>query len=873
MSEPSPMMVQYRGVKDRYPGHIVLFRVGDFFETFGEDAQTISRELEIVLTSRQVDGEGQRIPLAGVPAHAVESYLARLVRRGHRVVLCDQVEDAKLAKGLVRREVVRVVTPGTALEENLLPRGTANYLALIDPGATDGPVAVLVDISTGETILRSRPQAEASRLLGDVATLDPVEVLLPSLSEDPGPLGPAAWRGILPAARFGEVPAPTGPLPSAWAPAASARPDARRALEQVAAYIRATEPKILGFVDRPVWRRPGDRLQMDPISLRHLEITEPMNPDAARSPTLLSVVNVAVTSPGRRTVEDWVRAPLADARAIEARLDAVAALLSRSGSLASLRARLKGLGDLSRLTSRVVARRAGPRDIVVLSHSLRALPALIAQLNESPGLPEVLQDIIARIDLETELAEALAESIVQDPPAVATGGGVLRSAAFPELERLREAETGGRAALADLERREAEATGIKSLKIGYNQVFGYYFEVTRTHLAKVPADRWHRKQTLSGAERYTSEELGRWEETILRAREQVAEVEARLWEALLARIEARAATLRRTSVALGELDALASFAWLAHEGRWVRPHISEAPTLKIREGRHPILDKILGTRFVPNDTDLDGTSPRLLVLTGPNMAGKSTYMRQVGLLVVLAQAGCYLPAKYAEVGIVTSLATRMGFTDEIGRGKSSFMVEMSEVADILAKSDRRSLVLLDEVGRGTSTSDGLALAWAVVKYLHDEVKAKTLLATHYHQLAALVEGLPHAANAHLAVREDRGEVTFLRTLLPGATDKSYGLHVAALAGVPPTVLSEARKHLRSREGSSEDSAESSGRGPAGDRRRFTQALLVDDAEGELARLILKELSELDTERMTPVEALTRLHALRGRAARTPRPAA
>jgi DNA mismatch repair protein MutS len=879
MPEPSPMMAQYQGVKSRYPGHLVLFRVGDFYETFGEDAHTLSRDAEVVLTSRQMDGAGQRIPLAGVPHHAVESYLAKLVRKGHRVVVCDQVEDAKAAKGLVRREVVRVVTPGTVLEEGLLPRNANNFLAVLGDaapgveGSASERCAVLVDVSTGESLLFRRPASDSRALLEELAPWVPSEVLLPPGALEGGtPLEPTV-RTLLPGSRLAEAPSATIPteLPPSWGAVAETSRAAADALGRAAAYVRATEPRVLPFLSRPVARRPNDRMGLDLKTLRHLEIAEPMNPGPERSTTLLDVVNGAITAPGRRTVDSWVRSPLVALAAIRERHDAVEALRSRGTLLLALASELKDVGDLSRLTARLIARRGGPRELLALSRSLRALPRIRATLQEQGGeLPTLLARTLDGLDPRATFSEMLARSLQEEVPATAREGGVLRSDAFPELQQLRRKEEEARSAMAALERREAEATGIRSLKIGYTQVFGFYFEVTKTHLAKAPLDRWRRKQTLAAGERFTSEELERWEREVLSSSDRSREVEGRLYEEVLASVEREGPALRATSEALGTLDALVNFARLAHERGWTRPSMVEGRVLKIREGRHPMLERSLGPAFVPNDTDLDAAglaSPRLLLLTGPNMAGKSTYMRQVGLLVVLAQSGSFVPARFAEVGVVSSLHTRMGFTDDIGRGKSSFMVEMGEVAEILRDSDGGSLVLLDEVGRGTSTSDGLAIAWGVVKYLHDAIGARALVATHYHALCEFVEGLKHARNAHLAVREEKGQITFLRTLLPGATEKSYGVHVAELAGIPPAVLEEARRVLRSREPEPLPRARAAGRsGPsARPAPRYTQALLVDDPEAERARELLRELITVPLEHLTPLEALTLLHRMQQQA--------
>ena len=853
------MMAQYQAVKARYPGHLLLFRVGDFFETFGEDAAILSRDADVALTSRQMDGDGKRIPLAGVPYHTVEGYLARLIRKGHRVVICDQVEDPRTARGLVRREVTRIVTPGTAVEEGLLPGAANNFLVSWWEDPIQGAVAALVDVSTGETFLREAGAGEAGELAREVAALEPVEVLLPPQD---GPVPRAAWKVLLPRARIEDAPPPlpVDDLPASWKIPAGPEGGIRaRALGALAAYVRGAQPRLFLVVRPPELRPRGERMRLDVKSLRHLEITEPMGGAGTPSPTLLDVLGKGITPQGTRTIEAWIRAPLSDVGAIRGRLNAVERLVAGGMDLVEVSHLLQGVGDISRLTTRIVTRRAGPRDLRALGQSLAHLKELQSAAARLASEDPLLAQILGRIGDLSPLSQTILESLPEDPPPSLAPGGVLRPERFPELAALDARLRTAKEALRELEEREARATGIKNLRVGFNQVFGYFFEVSRPQLGKVPLDRWQRKQTLAGAERFVSEELLRWETEVRAAEEEAHGLETRLWEELLAQVDAQAAPLRETSLALGELDALLTFAQIARDRHWVKPQINEGTGLRIREGRHPILERVLGHDFVPNDTDLSPDGTRLLVLTGPNMAGKSTYMRQVGLLVVLAHAGSFVPARYAEMGRVSSLATRMGFTDEIGKGKSSFMVEMSEVAEILRDADPRSLILLDEVGRGTSTSDGLALAWAIVHHLHDRVRARTIVATHYHQLAALAESLPAARNAHLAVKEERGEVVFLRTLLPGATDKSYGIHVAELAGVPAPVLQEARRVQRELEAP----GPSPGRGRTGNPPpRYTQAVLVEDPEVRRAREIAEELSRLDLDRLSPLEALQVLARLR-----------
>lgn len=846
----TPLFAQYNGVKARYPGHLVLIRVGDFFEAFGDDAKLLSRELEIVLTARAPDSSGERMPMAGVPRHALDTYLARLVRKGYKVAVCDQVEDARLARGLVRREVTRVVTPGTAVEERLLPGPDHNFLASLDlPASGPGGFAV-VDITTGEWFDGAATASGVDALVAELAPFAPREVVLAASDGAIGLLRGAVKREF-PAARL----EPAGPaaarpaLPEAIAPLATAPPSVLAAAGHLAEYVRVTQPLLLGSLERVTFAGADRRLALDARTLRHLEVTRPMNPEDTAGATLLSTWDETVTAPGRRTLSLWLRRPLADLPAIQARQDAVAAMVARGAELLGLRSELRPFADLSRIAARVASRRVHPPELAALRASLESVVRLRAWVERTPAgaMAEIAPRLVAPAGLLTLLTAALPDV----PPPTSDGPGLFRPGFSPELDELTRAEADGLAALEALERREQEATGIKSLRVAYNSVFGYYLEVTRPHLAKVP-ERFRRKQTVAQAERFTTEELGAIEATILAARERRDGAEADAWERLLAQIDPLVPALHRACRAVGELDALATFALLAQERGYVRPVVDDSRVLQIREGRHPVLDRTLSGQFVPNDADLDAGGARLLVLTGPNMSGKSTYMRQIGLLVVLAQAGAFLPARSARIGLVSGLFTRMGFTDEIGRGKSSFMVEMMEVAEILRAADERSLVLLDEVGRGTSTFDGLALAWATLRHLHDRLGCRTVLATHYHQLTELIQALPGAASAHLAVRETGAEVVFLHRLVPGSTDRSYGLHVARLAGLPPELVAEAERLLRSLEATG---VSLPGRGRRGAPTRYTQAVLLASEGAAAPSAAEAALRAVDPERMTPMEAL------------------
>jgi DNA mismatch repair protein MutS len=859
-SVSTPLLEQYEGVKARYPGHLVLFRVGDFYETFGEDARLLSREVDVTLTARSADAQGVRTPMAGVPYHAVDTYLGRLIRKGYKVAICDQVEDARFAKGLVRREVTRVVTPGTVVDDRILGGPDHNFLAAVLE-RSDGAEYAAVDITTGEWYHGRADGPGTEGILSALAPLQPREILWATPDATSSALTRALGREF-PSARLESAPRPLDPseLPPHFRSGFVASDELLEVDRRLGAYLRATEPRLLPhltLVPRPTAAR---RLALDAKTLRHLEIRRPMNPDDPAGPTLLEAWDETVTAPGRRTLAFWLTNPLADVEAIGARQDAVAALVGRGAALEELRARLRGVADLARIASRVASRRVRPPELGALRNGLRSVSGVPAWLREVPG-PARLEELAVVLQPPTDLLTLLDSALPETLPVREDAGGLFRAGHAPEVDRWRAAERAALEELTALERGEQEASGIKTLKVAYNQVFGYYFEVTRPHLARVPA-HFRRRQTVAQAERFTSDALEAIEHRILDARDRASRAEADGWEEFLSVIDRSVPVVHRIARAVGELDALATFARLAQTRGYVRPTVDDSRVLVVRDGRHPVLERVQGAEFVPNDTDLDPEQGRLVVLTGPNMSGKSTYMRQVGLLVVLAQAGSYVPARFARVGVVGRLFTRMGFTDAIGRGKSSFMVEMTEVAEILRAADDRSLVLLDEVGRGTSTFDGLALAWATVRYLHDRTRARCLLATHYHQLTEMVAGLSGARNSHLAVREGPDGIVFLHRLVPGSTDRSYGIHVARLAGLPEEVLGEAQRLLRQLESEGVFASDHSKRGRKGPR--YTQGVLLA-TEPPASAAIVRELSEVEPTQLSPEEAHRRLAELARRA--------
>ncbi|MCI4326170.1 MAG: DNA mismatch repair protein MutS [Thermoplasmata archaeon] len=855
----SPLMEQYEGAKSRYPGHLVLIRVGDFYESFGDDAKLLAKELEITLTARSPDTAGDRMPMAGVPHHAVDGYLGRLIRKGYKVAVCDQVEDARLAKGLVRREVTRVVTPGTVLDDRILGGPDHNFLAMIALPPAGAAEFAVVDVTTGEWFRGSAPYDGVDGAMAALAPFGPREILF--TPSDESRLGRSLRTGLAAEFRGSHIEGAPPALAESDAPVAIG-PNPGEAGLRLAAYLRTAQPRLLSLLAPVDGFGTVRRLRLDAKTLRHLEIARPMNPDDPEGPTLLSAWDETATASGRRTLAFWLKQPLADVPAIAARQDVVAWLIERGAALERWQRELRGVGDLARIASRLVGRRLRPPELGALQDGLGKVAQLRSRCLAEPDRPRLLERLLPALEPPAALTDLLARAVPEALPATAESDGPLFRAGFAAaVDRARIAEADGLAELAALERAEQDASGIRSLKVGYNQVFGYYFDVSKPNLAKV-LPHFRRKQTLAGGERFTSDRLQELETKILAARTEAVDAERAAWEEFLTAVETHVPAIHRLARAVGELDALMAFASVAQGRGHVRPVVDEGTELVIREGRHPVLDRTLAGRFVPNDTDLDAERSRLLVLTGPNMSGKSTYMRQVGLLVVLAQAGAFVPAKFARVGLVTGLATRMGFTDEIGRGKSSFMVEMSEVAEILASADARSLVLLDEVGRGTSTFDGLSIAWATLRYLHDRIRCRTLLATHYHQLTELVERLPSATNAHLAVRDGPDGIVFLHRLVPGSTDRSYGIHVAKLAGLPPELVAEAERLLKKLESEGVELG-----GPA--RRiaptRYTQAMLLPtETAAPPSDPIVNELRALDPDRMTPVEALAWIHERRRR---------
>jgi DNA mismatch repair protein MutS len=847
------MLKHWREVKARHPDTILFYRVGDFYEMFHEDARVAARVLEITLTSR-----GDGVPLAGVPVKAAAEYLRQLVGAGHRVAICEQVEDPRQAKGLVRREVVETLTPGALLAEGWIPGSKNNWIAGIHRAGACGLAAI--DLSTGEFVLETLDPEGLGEAL---SRLGPAELVI---SGDAVPLPPGAAGSLVTARDAWEFdPALAGDdlgrrFGLASLDGLGIGPDDSPAVGAAGAllrYLTDLQPAGLPHLARPTVRRSDAHLWLDEMTRRNLELVEPLQA-GARGCTLLESLDRTVTPMGGRLLRQWLLSPLRDVAAIDRRLDAVEAAVRDGRGRARLREALDGVRDLERLAGRAAAGRATPRELAALRDGFQRLPDVAGALTALAGPAAALAEAADELDLLADLSAELARGLDDRLPATLADGGVIRRGYDAELDELRSLRDGGRQYIAALQQRERDRTGIPSLKVGFNKVFGYYLEITNAHAAKVPPD-YERRQTLAGAERYVTPELKEYESKVLGAEERIGVREAELFAALRSIVGSAIARIQRTARVLARLDVWAALAEVAVVERYVRPVLQAGYDLVLRESRHPVIERMMPREtFIPNDARFT-EAERVALVTGPNMAGKSTILRQIGLCVVLAQIGAFVPAAEASVGVVDRLFTRVGASDNLARGQSTFMVEMSETSAILHNATPRSLVLLDEIGRGTSTYDGVAIAWAVTEYLHDRVGCKTMFATHYHELMQLPERLQHARNYNVAVRETGETVVFLHRLEPGGTDRSYGIHVAQLAGLPQGVVRRAREILGTLE---REHRMVPGAPPPLERDTRQLALFADAAPPDP---MVEELRAIDVDALTPLEALNRLADFKRRA--------
>jgi len=851
----TPMIRQYLQIKERYRDAILFFRLGDFYEMFFEDAEKASRVLDIALTSRNRSDESA-VPLCGVPYHAATPYISKLLDAGYKVAVCEQVEDPKTAKGVVQREVVRVITPGTVTEGEALDARDNSFLTAISSGKKDYGLAV-TDVTTGE--FRFTQLEDYSSLADEIGRVGPREIIL--AQGDAALLG--RLRGDFSSAHLTPVPELcfsrsaqqrlkslklwSGEQDEEWE-------QGIRAASAIVAFLEENLPDVLKVLRDLQPYSASQYLTLDETTRRNLELLHDFQGN--RSGSLLEVLDYTLTPMGARRLRQWLLYPLLDERAIHQRHDGIEELVENYKGRQDLRAALKGVQDMERLGGRIVAGSAHARDLVAVKDSLRALgPIKEGLLGWNAEILASLREALWNLPEVVELVE---RAIVDEPPATLREGGFIRRGFDPELDEIRTVQSSAKEWIARFESSERKRTGIQSLKVRYNRVFGYYIEVTKANLKSVPPD-YIRKQTLVNAERYITPDLKEYEARVLSSAEEILKLELSLFGEVREKIASYYEKMRQTSLALATLDVLLSLAEAAQSQHFIRPKVGADLVISIREGRHPVVEAAMGRgAFVPNDCHLDPESQQILMLTGPNMAGKSTYMRQVALIVILAEMGSFVPAAYARIGLVDRIFTRIGAADSLARGESTFMVEMKETAHILRHASPRSLILLDEVGRGTSTFDGISIAWSVAEYLHDTPhRPRTLFATHYHELTDLALTKERVKNFNFAVKEWKGEVIFLRSLVEGASSRSYGIHVARLAGLPPSVVQRAREILKNLEGEELDE-----RG----RPRLAHGSGGDDPAqmmlfGAMERKLREELRKVDVSVLTPIEAMNLLHNL------------
>ncbi|WP_317137860.1 DNA mismatch repair protein MutS [Methanochimaera problematica] len=865
-------MRQFYEMKERYPGTVLFFQMGDFYETFGEDAEVVSRELDITLTSRGRDSKGEKMPLAGVPIHAGDLYISRLVKKGYRVAVCDQVEDPKKAKGVVKRDVVRVITPGTVIDSEMLGTNGPSYLmsVIYDKKRKEYGISFL-DISTGEFFI-SLADAGCGfvDLNSEIAKNNPSECIVPSNS--PYELIENIKNKNVLVTTFRDsaydLDYASSSLKNHFGVnslegyGCIGMDNSVRAAGACLSYACETQMTGLDHIRTLSTKLPSKNMVLDAITLRNLEVLENIRSRGSDT-SLYGVLNGTKTPMGNRILRSFISGPLIEKEDIDKRLDAVEFFVNQPLLRSNLRSYLEKYSDIERIAGRISYGNAGPRDLVTLKNSLEKIPLIksIFSADDTLNIPENLSDVLMGIDGMKSFAALIESAIVDDPPVLAKNGGVIREGYDEGLDELRYIATSGKDWIADFQQRERERTGIKSLKVGYNKVFGYFIEVTKSNLNLVPPE-YQRKQTMSNGERYTLLILQEKESLIANAEEKLLAIEYDLFKDLIFKLKEQVEILQKTARNIGLLDVYANMGDIAHSQNYVRPVIENSKRLLVSNGRHPVVERSLLDSFVPNDADIDASGNQILIITGANMAGKSTYMREIALICIMSQMGSFVPADSAVVGIVDRIFTRVGAFDDLASGQSTFMVEMIELANILNNVTDKSLVILDEIGRGTSTLDGYSIAKSVLEFLHGKgaTGPRTLFATHFHEMVDIETELKRARNYHFAVKDTGNDVVFLRKLIPGATDKSYGIHVARLAGIPKKVIERSELILKEEQ----DKQYNDGNGKK--QPRYTQMLLIDSPKPvdppKRDDPVIKKIEGIDIDSMSPREALTFLYGLK-----------